>query len=158
MTSQLGKQTIAIRILLLISRSKSNETMKFGQLIECDEKHFSWKTIDKMWWRNYFHTQKSILIISLDQQSKFYTVCFYCMPNWGLSKYIETKLRVICFYLDKAFLETKRGLELVSLLHFLHDFWRKIYLLLNCINWANIIVWLLLLRGILTNMCIVIVW
>ena len=41
MTSQLGKQTIAIRILLLISRSKSNETMKFGQLIECDEKHFS---------------------------------------------------------------------------------------------------------------------
>ena len=89
---------------------------------------------------------------------KFYTVCFYCMPNWGLSKYIETKLRVICFYLDKAFLETKRGLELVSLLHFLHDFWRKIYLLLNCINWANIIVWLLLLRGILTNMCIVIVW
>ena len=116
MTSQLGKQTIAIRILLLISRSKSNETMKFGQLIECDEKHFSWKTIDKMWWRNYFHTQKSILIISLDQQSKFYTVCFYCMPNWGLSKYIETKLLTTPLLLIySCFFFKKRDLELHDL-------------------------------------------
>ena len=34
MTSQSGKQTIAIYILPNISRSKSNQTMKFGQLIE----------------------------------------------------------------------------------------------------------------------------
>ena len=34
MTSQPGKQTIAIHILPNISRSKGNETMKFGQLIE----------------------------------------------------------------------------------------------------------------------------
>ena len=26
-------------------------------------------------------SKKSILSISLDQSSKFYTVCFYCMPN-----------------------------------------------------------------------------
>ena len=24
---------------------------------------------------------------------KFYTVCFYSMPTWGLSKYIETELQ-----------------------------------------------------------------
>ena len=36
MTSQPGKQTIAIHILPNISRSKSNQTMKFGQLIECN--------------------------------------------------------------------------------------------------------------------------
>ena len=34
MTSQPGKQTITILILPNISRSKDNQTMKFGQLIE----------------------------------------------------------------------------------------------------------------------------
>ena len=34
MTSQPGKQTIAIYILQNIWRSKDNQTMKFGQLIE----------------------------------------------------------------------------------------------------------------------------
>ena len=34
MTSQHGKQTIAIHILPNISKRKRNQTMKFGQLIE----------------------------------------------------------------------------------------------------------------------------
>ena len=34
MMSQPGKQTITMRILPNISRSNSNQTMKFGQLIE----------------------------------------------------------------------------------------------------------------------------
>ena len=34
MTSQPGKQTIAIHILPNISRRKGNQAMKFGQLIE----------------------------------------------------------------------------------------------------------------------------
>ena len=34
MTSQPGKQTIAMNILLNISRIKSNQTLKFGKLIE----------------------------------------------------------------------------------------------------------------------------
>ena len=36
MTSQPGQQTFAIHILPNISRSKGNQTMKFGQLIEYD--------------------------------------------------------------------------------------------------------------------------
>ena len=36
MTSQPGQQTIVIHILPNISRSKGNQTMKFGQLIECN--------------------------------------------------------------------------------------------------------------------------
>ena len=28
---------------------------------------------------------------------KFYAICFYCMPSWGLSKYNETKLQTTCF-------------------------------------------------------------
>ena len=34
MTSQPGKQTIAIHMFPNISRSKGNQTMRFGQLIE----------------------------------------------------------------------------------------------------------------------------
>ena len=34
MTSQPGKQTIAVHTLPSISRSKSNQTIKFGRLIE----------------------------------------------------------------------------------------------------------------------------
>ena len=34
---------------------------------------------------------------------KFYTVCFYCILSWGLSKYIKTKLDTTCFYLISRF-------------------------------------------------------
>ena len=72
------------------------------------------------------------------------------MASWRLSKYIETKL-------IKFFKKIERGLELVSLPHFPHNFWRKILLLLHSINWLNFIVWLPLLGEILDNMCIAIV-
>ena len=41
MKSQLGWQTVVMRILHNISRSKGNQTRKFGQLIELHEKDFS---------------------------------------------------------------------------------------------------------------------
>ena len=63
----------------------------------------------------------------------FYTVYFHCLPTSGLSKYIEMKWQITCFYLF-AFLFL---LELVSLPHFLLDFWRKIFLLLYSINQSN---------------------
>ena len=47
-----------------------------------------------------FHNLKNIdshLIL------KFSTVCFYCTPSWGLSKYIETKLHTTCLYLISTF-------------------------------------------------------
>ena len=40
MVSQPGKQTIVINILPNISRSKSNQTMQFDQLIECNRNIF----------------------------------------------------------------------------------------------------------------------
>ena len=39
MTSQPGKQTISIRISPNISRSKDNQTMKFGQLVDYNRKN-----------------------------------------------------------------------------------------------------------------------
>ena len=52
MTSQPGQQTIAIHTLTNISRSKGNQAMKFGQLIEYNT-------------RNIFN--EKLLSISLDQ-------------------------------------------------------------------------------------------
>ena len=40
MTSQTGQQVIAIQILSNISRSKNNETMKFGQFVEQNMSNF----------------------------------------------------------------------------------------------------------------------
>ena len=39
---------------------------------------------------------------------KFYAVCFYCMPSWRLSKYIETKLHTNCFHLTLSFFFLKK--------------------------------------------------
>ena len=47
MTSQLGEQLFAIHILPNVSRSKGNQTMKFGQLIEHKTKKIK-KIIYKM--------------------------------------------------------------------------------------------------------------
>ena len=130
MTSQAELQTIAKLILLIISRSKGNQTMKLGQLIELNMKHiFLEKSYTKCGEEtNPFLTNQSLAYFWTNSL-KFYRVCFYCMLNW----------------------------QLVSLSHFVHDFWRKPFILLYSINWPNFIVWLLLLREILWNMCIVIV-
>ena len=48
MTLQPRKQTITIHILPNILRSKSNQTMIFGQLLEYNKKHFSWKIMQNV--------------------------------------------------------------------------------------------------------------
>ena len=53
----------------------------------------------------------------------------------------------------RLYKKQKRGLELVSLSHFLHCFSRKIFLLVYSITWPNSIVWLPLLLEILYYMC-----
>ena len=85
----------------------------------------------------------------------FFTVCFYRVVSWELLKYIDTKLQSNCFHLILSFFKKiKRDLELCTLPHFLHNFWRKILLLLSSVDRPNFIVWLSLLCEILGNMCI----
>ena len=144
-----------------ITRSESNQTMKFCQLIEYKMRNIlleksctkcGGETITRPFSEN--QNWAYLWISSLN----FYTVYFYCISSWGLSKYIETKWQTTCFYLILTFFKkTKRGVELVSLLHFLHHFWRKIFLLLYSNNWPNFIFWLSLLREILYNMCNIVV-
>ena len=64
MTSQPGKQTIAIHIMLNISIGKGSQTMKFGQLIEYSMRNIlkiSGETISRP------ISKRSKLSISLDQ-------------------------------------------------------------------------------------------
>ena len=53
-----------------------------------------------------------------------------------------------------GFLE--KGLGIVSPPHVVHDFSRKMFLMLHSINWPNFIIWLSLPFKILGNVCIAI--
>ena len=69
MTSQPGQQTIAIYILPNISRSKGNQAMKFGQLIEYKLRNIFVKSYTKCAGETIPRplSKKSKLSISLDQ-------------------------------------------------------------------------------------------
>ena len=69
MTSQPGKQTIAIHILTNISRRKDNQATKFGQLIEYNRNIFLEKSFTKCGRETIPRpfSKKSKLSISLDQ-------------------------------------------------------------------------------------------
>ena len=101
--SQPGRQTIAMQILLNISRSKENQTMKFGQLIEYNltiiflEKACT-KCGGEVILRRF--SKKSELSLSLDQSSKVLYGLFLFYGKLRL-KYIEAKPQTTGFYLGK---------------------------------------------------------
>ena len=147
MTPQLGKQRIATNILSNISRSKGNQTIKFGQLIEHNMRNIFLEISCTKYGRETIprpFSKKSKLNLSGSVVESFIQFVYY-MPSWGLSKYIKT-CRPLAFTSYKAFLKNKRCLELISLPHFLHYFSRKIFLFLHSINWQNFIIWLPLLH------------
>ena len=96
MSSQPGKQTIALQILPNISRSKDNQTMKFDQLIKYNIRNIF---LEKSYTKCGGETiptpcfKKSKLSISL---TWFIFTVFQVEIK---SKYIEIKLQVPCFYL-----------------------------------------------------------
>ena len=81
----------------------------------------------------------------------------YVCASEGLAKYIQNKVLNNCLYLS-VFQNQK---NLVSLFHFLAEFWRKIFLTLYSVNWPDFAVSLrylvFLLLEILGIMCIAIV-
>ena len=89
MTSQPGSQTIVIHILTNISRSKGNQEMKFGQLIECNLRNISLensytKCGGEIISRPFFK-KKSKLSISQDK----YSVLYILFLLFGKSRAIE---------------------------------------------------------------------
>ena len=68
MTSQPGKQTIAIHILTNILRSRDNQAMKFGQLMEYNM-------------RKVFREKSYKNCVGDIITRPFHTVSFYCVPS-----------------------------------------------------------------------------
>ena len=65
MTSQPGLQTIAIHILPNISQSKGNQTMKFGQLIECKKTNIFLQKLCRKWAKETSSRPRFIFLKSL---------------------------------------------------------------------------------------------
>ena len=150
MTLQSGKQTFAIHILPCISRSKDNQTVKYGQLIEYNMKRIflenqTQNIVEKLVPNPFLKNQNwaYLWINSL----KFYRVNLYWVPSWGLSKYYETKLQTTYFYFFESFFKKQKEVWGTSLsASFCAWFLKKSFLLLYSIDCSNFIVWFLLLR------------
>ena len=106
MTSQPAYKIIPIHVFPNISRSKDNQTMKFGQVIECKMGNiFLEKSCTKFGGETSprLFSEKLKLVITLDQYSKVLYSLLFCMTSWGLSKHNETKVQNTCFHLILSF-------------------------------------------------------
>ena len=145
------------RILLNISRRKGNRSMKFGQLIEynmnnvflqksctnyggeSNSRTFLWKVkIEHISWSTIWNIIKFV---------------FIALSCWDLPICIKTADHLLSPHI-KLFQKTKRGLTLVSVPHFFHEFRRKVFFTFYFHNWPNLIAWLRLLLEILDKTCI----
>ena len=98
MASQPWKQTIAIQMLPIMSRTEGNQAIKFGQLRENNMSNiflekaytkYDGKTIARPF------SKKLKLSIFRINSLNFHAVCFNCMPNCGRMNYIEIKFQTI---------------------------------------------------------------
>ena len=98
-------EIIETHTLSSVSRSKGNQTIKFGQLVEYNIRNIFFENscpkCDVETTPRPF-SEKWKLTISMDQDIsglKFHTVCLILCQSIGLSKYIETKVETNFFYL-----------------------------------------------------------
>ena len=124
--------------------------MKFGQLIEYNMRNIflekSYTNCGSEIIPKPFSTKPKLRIF-LDIFLEYFLIYFVfivCQVE-DYRTWLKVSCRPLAFTSSKAFLKNKKGLELVLLPHFLHDFWRKIFLLLYSITWPNFNVWLSLL-------------
>ena len=83
MTSQPGKQTVAIQIFPNISRSKGLQTMKFGQLIEYNMRNFF---LENLYTQNVVENPLPDPLLKNQNRAyinslRFYKDCLYYMPS-----------------------------------------------------------------------------
>ena len=113
-----------------ISRSKDNQTMKFGQLIVYNIRKNHTQNVEEKLFPDAFLKNQNWAYLRINSL-KFYTVFFFnvCQVEDYL-KILKLNRRTLAFTSYEAFLKTKWGLrelELVSLPHFMHGFWKKYF-------------------------------
>ena len=138
-----------------ISKSKGNQRMKHGQLVQYIVIFF--QEFCRKW----------------DRETSFRLVSCYFFKNcliWGKSSWSADWFQYISIALNLGYNKRKLykaihywsrdmlnfNFSLISM-HFVYDFSRKMFLKLYSISWSNLIVWLPLLLKILGNMCITII-
>ena len=104
--------------------------MKFCQLIECNmrdifSKNHIQNVMEKLVPDPFLkHLNWACLWIN---SLRFYTICFYCLPSWGLLKHTEAKLQTTFFYLTLSFLKNKNRSGTSLPVSFSAWFWRKVF-------------------------------
>ena len=106
MTSQPGKEIIVKHILPNISRSKNNQTMKFGQLIEYNMRNIF---IEKLFWKCRVETilrqlcknQNSKSILSISLHLKIYISCFIVCKFEDFRSILKLSCRKLAFLKNK---------------------------------------------------------
>ena len=129
-----------LHILPSISRSKSNQKMKLGQLIEYNKRKIFICLFFKTAW---YKVKASGLQLS-----------FYIFRSSSIWDTIQTNYKLSTIDLFK-FNFPEKGLGLVSPPHFAYNFSRIMFK--YSINWPNLIAWLPLFLEILGNMCVTII-
>ena len=110
MTSQPGKKAIAIHILPNISRSKGNQTMKFGQLIEYNMKNiFLKKSYTKCDGQTILRpfSKTSNLSLSLRQYSFIQFTFIVCQAE-GYRNILKLSCRPLTCTFFETFLKNKK--------------------------------------------------
>ena len=142
-------------ILHYISRSKPNQAMKPGQIINF--------TREIIFIKNYAENEIGILVPKLFLFFKKTYIKWKQVVCSVVSVYFDSpqlELNKILGYWSRDILNwsfSEKGLGLVPPPYFLYDFSRKMFFMLYSINWPNFIVWLPLLLEILGNKYIKIV-
>ena len=107
--------------------------MKFGHLIEYNITNIF---IEKSYKKCQNQNSSYLWISSL----KYYIVCFcYMSKSRAAEIYWNSGTEHLLLPHIELFQKSERGLELVCLSHFLHNFWTKLFLTLYSINWLNFI-------------------
>ena len=152
------QQRIRMIILPDTSKSKGNQTKKFGQLIEYIIKNiFLAKSCTKYGGETSPRPFLKIEHISRSIAWIFIQFVFILCLSRGQQKHIETKVLPLVFSSYKAFLKNTKRLRTSLLALLLHDFWREIFLTLYPFSLRNVVVWMPLFFEISCNTFIVIV-
>ena len=112
MTSQTRKQTIAIQLLPSISRGKENQTMKYGQLIECNVKNVFPESSYTKYGRETIsrpYSKKLKLNISLHKCLMFYASNFIVCQIEDYPNNLELSFRSLAIAHIKLFKHKKRS-------------------------------------------------
>ena len=140
MTSQTGRQTITMHMLLDISRSKGNQKMELYQVIKYNVINIFHEKSCNKWGRETSSRPRFVFHKALfGVKAIASTLVSICFGNPRLTdnkqKLYETSDYWFRDMLNFDFL--KKSLGLASSPHFLHDFWRKIFLLTDRISLSD---------------------